>query len=73
MPAVLFLTVVVVWGLTWFAIHLQLGTTPDVVSIFWRFASASILLWMLLLATKSYRPGPWRRHIGYAGLGLCLF
>ncbi len=73
MSIFLFLTVVIVWGLTWFAIHLQLGSTPDVVSIFWRFASAAILLWVILFATKSYRPGPWRRHIGYAGLGLCLF
>ncbi len=73
MSAFLFLVVVIVWGLTWFAIHLQLGATPDVVSIFWRFASASILLWAFMLASRAYRRVSWRNHLGYGALGLCLF
>ena len=39
-----------VWGTTWFAITLQLGTVPPAVSIVYRFGLAALLLlgWLAL-------------------------
>ncbi|CDG40473.1 hypothetical protein [Asaia bogorensis] len=36
MAPFLFFAVVILWGLTWFAIHLQIGGTTADVAIFWR-------------------------------------
>jgi hypothetical protein len=55
MPSVLFLIVTLTWGLTWYAIHLQLGLTPDAVSIFLRFAVAAGCMWLGLIATRRAR------------------
>ena len=73
MQAVLFITVVLAWGFSWYAIRLQLGETADSVSIFWRFAVAVIILWAGLIATKRLKPVPWRQHIWFAVLGATLF
>lgn len=69
----LFIAVVVVWGLTWFAMHLQLGAGPVEIAIFWRFALSFVLLggW-LCLAGRLRRPAaasiPW-----LIAMGICLF
>lgn len=69
----LFIAVVVVWGLTWFAMHLQLGAGPVEIAIFWRFALSLVLLggW-LCLAGRLRRPAaasiPW-----LIAMGICLF
>ncbi|GBR00442.1 DMT family transporter [Acetobacter oeni] len=73
MNAVLFASVVIVWGLSWFAIHLQLGGTPTDVAVFWRFAVSVMLLggWLGLtgrLRRPSREMVPW-----LAGMGACLF
>jgi len=44
MNGLLYLCVVGIWGTTWFAIALQQGEVPLLVSIFWRFALAGGLL-----------------------------
>ncbi len=41
MNALLYFIVVMIWGTTWFAITLQQGDVPVLVSVFWRFAIAS--------------------------------
>lgn len=69
----LFVSVVVVWGLTWFAMHLQFGTAPVEIAIFWRFALSLVLLggW-LCLTGRLRRPAaasiPW-----LVAMGICLF
>jgi drug/metabolite transporter (DMT)-like permease len=73
MQALLFTTVSLAWGLTWYAIHLQLGPTPDSVSIFWRFATATGLIWAGLWATGRLRRPSLRQHSWFAVLGLTLF
>lgn len=70
---ILFLTVVLAWGLTWYAIRLQLGALPIEVAVFWRFAAAAVLLGLALAATGRLRPVPWRLHGWMALLGLTLF
>jgi len=73
MNALLFGFVVVVWGLTWYAIKLQLGATPAEVSIFWRFFLSAAILWAGLAATGRLRRAPLRGHVWFAALGLALF
>lgn len=73
MNAALFSTVVLAWGVTWYAIRLELGDVPTDVSIFWRFALAAALMWLGLAATGRLKPVPWRQHRWLAVMGLCLF
>lgn len=73
MNALLFGFVVVIWGLTWYAIKLQLGATPAEVSIFWRFFLSAAILWAGLAATGRLRRAPLRGHVWFAALGLALF
>ena len=73
MNALLFSFVVVIWGLTWYAIKLQLGATPAEVSIFWRFFLSATIFWAGLAATGRLRRAPLRGHVWFAALGLVLF
>jgi drug/metabolite transporter (DMT)-like permease len=41
----LYLTTVLIWGTTWFAIEFQLGEVAVEISLFYRFALAAILMW----------------------------
>jgi len=74
MIAVLFASVAVLWGLSWFAIHLQVsGHVPPVVAVFWRFAVSTIVLMGGLVVTRRLRrapPGVWP---WIALMGACLF
>jgi hypothetical protein len=54
--ALLYALVVVIWGTTWIAIFLQQGPVAAPVSIFWRFAVASITMLTILLVTRRLRP-----------------
>jgi drug/metabolite transporter (DMT)-like permease len=69
----LFALVVFAWGFSWFAIHLQLGGAPAVVSVFWRFAIAAALLWGALALSGRWRKAPLGRHLWFAALGASLF
>lgn len=73
MQVFLFLIVSIAWGLTWYAIHLQLGLTPDVVSVFWRFALAAAGTWLILLATRKVRRVRPGQHFWFSAMGLTLF
>ncbi len=45
-----------IWGTTWYAITLQLGTVPPLASIVWRFGLASAILFLgCLIARKNLR------------------
>jgi drug/metabolite transporter (DMT)-like permease len=73
MTPLLFLIVVLAWGLSWYGIHLQLGPVPADTSIFLRFFLGTILLWLWLFLTKRWQPVSWRQHRWFVALGLCLF
>jgi len=66
MNALLYLSVVVIWGTTWFAIALQQGEVPILISIFWRFAIAGSLLLLISRWRKVGTAMSWRDH------GFCL-
>lgn len=67
----LFISTVLIWGTTWIAIAFQVGDTPVMVSIFYRFALAGALMLAGLALTKRLRrPAQWRFVVVQA---LCLF
>jgi drug/metabolite transporter (DMT)-like permease len=67
----LFITTVLIWGTTWIGIVAQIGEVPIIVSIFFRFALAGlIMLAGLALMQRLKRPSIWRFVVLQA---LCLF
>lgn len=48
----LFLTVVLIWGTTWYAIRFQLNGTPPSVGVALRFMLAALIFWAYLLVTR---------------------
>ncbi|MGS3449089.1 DMT family transporter [Klebsiella electrica] len=73
MNAILYGLVVVIWGTTWIAIFLQQGPVSAPVSIFWRFAVASVTMLAILLATRRLRPLALRDHLFCMLQGCCVF
>ncbi|WP_394467017.1 DMT family transporter [Raoultella ornithinolytica] len=73
MNAILYGLVVVLWGTTWIAIFLQQGPVSAPVSIFWRFAVASVTMLAILLATRRLRPLALRDHLFCVLQGCCVF
>ena len=49
---ILFLGTVVIWGSTWIAIAMQVGPVPVLVSVFYRFAVAALVLIVALAVTR---------------------
>ena len=73
MNAILYGLVVVIWGTTWIAIFLQQGPVSAPVSIFWRFAVASVTMLAILLATRRLRPLAVRDDLFCVLQGCCVF
>ncbi|MCG8492443.1 MAG: DMT family transporter [Sneathiellales bacterium] len=73
MTLFLYATTVLIWGLTWFAISLQLGTVPVEQSIAYRFALASFTLFAALVILRKRLRLPRRAHFRLLGQGICLF
>ncbi len=71
--AILFLATVLIWGATWIAIAMQVGPVPALVSIFYRFVLAALVVIGALAATGRLTV-PERRHQPFlAAQALCLF
>ncbi len=73
MNASLFTLVVFAWGLTWYAMKLELGPVPTETSIFWRFLVASAIMWIGLALAGRLKRVPLRAHVWFAALGVVLF
>jgi Permeases of the drug/metabolite transporter (DMT) superfamily len=73
MNALLYVLVVAIWGTTWIAIFLQQGPVPATVSIFWRFAIASLTMLTILLLTRRLRRLALRDHLFCVLQGCCVF
>jgi drug/metabolite transporter (DMT)-like permease len=71
--ASLFTFVVFAWGLTWYAIKLELGPVPTETSIFWRFLVAAAIMWIGLALVGRLERVPLRAHVWFAALGVALF
>ena len=73
MNATLYAATVLIWGTTWIAIAMQSGPVPSAVSVFYRFALASVLLLTVLLLSRRLRRIGWRDHLFCLLQGLCVF
>jgi len=73
MTLFLYATTVLIWGLTWFAISLQLGAVPVEQSIAYRFALASAVLFLVLVVLRKKHRLPGRAHLRLLAQGVCLF
>lgn len=70
---ILYAITVLIWGSTWLAIEFQLGVVAPEVSVFYRYALASLLLFgWCRTRGLGLRFGP-RAHLRFALLGLLLF
>jgi drug/metabolite transporter (DMT)-like permease len=71
--AILYVITVLVWGSTWFAIEFQLGVVAPEVSIVYRYAGASLLLFGWSRIRGLQLAFGWRDHGKFFLLGLLLF
>ena len=76
MPAMdfgLYALTVLLWGTSWLAIKFQLGVVPPEVSIVYRFAVATALMFILCLASRRRMRFSAADHGFMALQGMCLF
>ena len=74
MNALLYLTVVLIWGTTWIAITLQQeGPVAIPVSIAYRFAISAAVMFAVLLLTRRLRRLAPRDHLFCVLQGCCVF
>jgi len=69
----LYLSAVLIWGSTWLAITFQLGRVPPEVSVAYRFALASLILFLWCGARGVRLAFSWRDHRWMALQGALLF
>ena len=69
----LFLTTMLIWGTTFIALVLQVGSVPVIISIFYRFVIATIILCVILALTGRLKCLPWRDQPFLIAQGACLF
>ena len=62
-----------IWGTTWYAITLQLGTVPPLASIVWRFGLASALLFVGCLIARQPLRLTRAQHLAALGQGAFAF
>ncbi|MBD9485118.1 DMT family transporter [Pseudomonas sp. PDM14] len=69
----LYLLTVLIWGTTWIALKLQLGTVAIPLSIAYRFALAALVLFVVLLLSRRLQRVDRRGQLLCLAQGLCLF
>ena len=69
----LFAISALIWGSTWLAIKFQLGVVDPLVSIFYRFLLAALILFIYLLISKANLKYSLRQHLQMALQGFLLF
>lgn len=62
-----------IWGTTWYAITLQLGTVPTIASIVWRFGLAAILLFIVSAVIRQPLRLTRAQHLAALGQGAFAF
>jgi drug/metabolite transporter (DMT)-like permease len=70
---VIYALVVLIWGTTWFAIKFQLGVVAPEISLVYRFAIASVCVFLYARVTGSPLRLSWPEHRFVALQGLTLF
>ncbi|WP_298768208.1 DMT family transporter [uncultured Shewanella sp.] len=73
MSVILYILIVLLWGLSWIAIKWQQGDVAILVSIFYRFALAGIILFIAGKCLNKLQAVNFRQHKFLLLQGLCLF
>ncbi|MGB1310865.1 MAG: DMT family transporter [Leucothrix sp.] len=73
MTLFLYIVTVLAWGTSWIAITLQGGAVDSVVSVFYRFALASLLFLPVLYLTGQLQKTRRSDHLWFLLQGCCLF
>ncbi|WHO75985.1 DMT family transporter [Rhizobium sp. BT03] len=71
--AALFIATVLIWGTTWIAIAMQVGPVPVLVSVFYRFALAAVILVAILAVMRRLKLPALRDQPFILAQALCLF
>lgn len=73
MNALLYFSVVLIWGTTWIAISVQQHDFSPIIGVFWRFLIAAMILFVMLIPTKHLKKLNLTDHL-FCGLqGMCVF
>ncbi len=73
MSVFLYILMIFLWGLSWIAIKWQHGDVPMEVSIFYRFAIAAVVMWIIGKLWHKLQPVTRQDHYFIALQGVCLF
>ncbi|MBX4995378.1 drug/metabolite transporter (DMT)-like permease [Rhizobium binae] len=71
--AALFIATVLIWGTTWIAIAMQVGPVPVLVSVFYRFALAAVILVAILAVMRRLKLPALHDQPFILAQALCLF
>ena len=70
---ILFIVTLFCWSPTWYVIKFQLGFVDPLVSVFYRFLSASIIIFIYMLLKKKSFKFSLNHHIWFLLFGICLY
>ncbi len=73
MTIFLYIVTVIVWGTSWIAISFQNGSVDSLVSIFYRFGLASVLLLPFMYLSGRLQKSRGIDHVWYVLQGCCMF
>ena len=70
---VLFISTLICWSPTWYLIKFQFGVVDPLISIFYRFFIASIIVFIFLILSKKKMSFNLHQHLSFSLLGVTLF
>jgi len=70
---VLFISTLICWSPTWYLIKFQFGVVDPLISIFYRFFIASIIVFIFLILSKKKMSFNLYQHLSFLLLGVTLF
>lgn len=73
MNVFLYAVTVIAWGLSWYAVQMQLGAVTPEVSVLYRFALSAAVMVLFCLVTGRRINFTFRNHLAVAAQGLFLF
>ena len=69
----LFISTLICWSPTWYLIKFQFGVVDPLISIFYRFFIASIIVFIFLILSKKKMSFNLHQHLSFLLLGVTLF
>tara|TARA_B110000971_G_scaffold190967_1_gene202297 strand:+ start:610 stop:1491 length:882 start_codon:yes stop_codon:yes gene_type:complete len=70
---ILFIATLFCWSPTWYLIKFQLGYVDPLVSVFYRFFAASLIIFLYLIIKKKNLIFSYKQHIWFLFFGMCLY